>query len=121
MIAENHYLSHHDLDGDGKAELLFGITSDFSKYPRKIYAYYPAKDLLVSSTQLGGFIFGIIRKDINNDGFIEQMPVSYASGIIYPSEMKYHDNSAWFTALDRNPDYLFEPVEFTGNLPLWCR
>ncbi len=107
-----------DLDGDGKAELLFGITSGFSKYPRKIYAYYPAKDSLVSSPQLGGFILGIIQKDINNDGFCELMTVNYASGNIDPSEMKYHDNSAWLTVLDRNLEFLFEPKEFTGNLAL---
>ena len=107
-----------DLDGDGKAELIFGITSGFSKYPKKIYAYYPEKDSLVSSPQLGGFILGIIQKDINNDGFNELMTVNYASGNIDPSEMKYHDNSAWLTVLDRNLDYLFEPVEFAGNLAL---
>ena len=107
-----------DLDGDGKAELLFGITSGFSKYPRKIYAYYPAKDSLVSSPQLGGFILGIIQKDINNDGFSELIPLNYASGNIDPAEMKYHDNSAWFTVLDRNLEFMFEPVEYKGNLAL---
>jgi len=107
-----------DLDGDGKSELLFGVSSGFSKYPRKIYAYYPAKDSLVSSPQLGGFILGIIQKDINNDGFSELMPVNYASGNIDPSEMEYHDNSAWLTVLDRNLEFLFEPKEYTGNLTL---
>lgn len=107
-----------DLDGDGKEELLFGITSGFSKYPRKIYAYYPARDSLVSSPQLGGFILGIIQKDINNDGFRELMPLNYASGNIDPSEMKYHDNSAWLTVLDRNLEFLFEPKEYKGNLAL---
>ncbi|MDM8002135.1 MAG: histidine kinase [Bacteroidota bacterium] len=107
-----------DLDGDGKEELLFGITSGFSKYPRKIYAYYPARDSLVSSPQLGGFILGIIQKDINNDGFRELMPLNYASGNIDPSEMKYHDISAWLTVLDRNLEFLFEPKEYKGNLAL---
>lgn len=107
-----------DLDGDGKTELVFGITSGFSKYPKKIYAYYPAKDSLVSSPPLGGFILGIIQKDINNDGFGELIPVNYASGNIDPSEMKYHDNSAWFTVLDRNLEFLFEPKEYKGNLAL---
>ena len=107
-----------DLDGDGKVELIFGITSGFSKYPKKIYAYYPEKDSLVSSPQLGGFILGIIQKDINNDGFNELMTVNYASGNIDPSEMKYHDNSAWLTVHDRNLKFLFEPKEYTGNLAL---
>lgn len=105
-----------DLDGDSKVELIFGITSGFSKYPKKIYAYYPARDSLASSPSLGGFILSIVQKDLDGDGYSEIIPEVYASGNIDPSEMKYHDNSAWLTVLDRNLEYMFEPREYRGNL-----
>lgn len=105
-----------DLDGDGTAELLFGITSGFSKYPRKIYAYYPAKDSLVSSPPIGGFILDIVQEDIDGDGLSEILPSVYASANIPVSEMKYHDHSAWFTVLDKNLQFMSEPIEVRGNL-----
>lgn len=107
-----------DLDGDGFKELIFGVTSGFSKYPRKVYAYYVLRDSLVSSPDYGGFILGILQEDINFDGVREIIPYGYASGNIGQEEAKYHDQSAWLTVLDRNLDFMFEPREFRGRFAL---
>ena len=104
-----------DLDGDGRLELVFGIAAGFSKQPRKVYAYYPVNDSLVASSPVGGFMLGILQADLDDDGTMEIMPHGYAAGNIPPSMAKYHDESAWFTVLDRNLEPVFEPVPFSGN------
>ncbi|MFO7620493.1 MAG: histidine kinase [Bacteroidales bacterium] len=107
-----------DLDGDGFPEIIFGISTGFSKHPRKIYAYNTVTDSLISSPQCGGFLMGILQHDLNQDGFREIMPYSYASENIREDEMKYHDHSAWLTVLDRNLQFIFDPVELGGNFTM---
>lgn len=104
-----------DLDGDGYPELIFGISTGFSKHPRKVYAYNTVTETIISSPQCGGFMLGIVQHDLNNDGFMEIMPYGYASENIGRDEMKYHDYSAWLTVLDRNLQFVFDPVEFGGR------
>lgn len=107
-----------DLDGDGFPELIFGISTGFSKHPRKIYAYNTVTDTIISSPQCGGFMLGIIQHDLNHDGFREIMPYGYAAGNIGEDEMKLHDQSAWLTVLDRNLQFIFDPVEFRGSFTM---
>ena len=104
-----------DLDGDGFPELIFGIATGFSKHPRKVYAYNPVTDSIISSPQCGGFMLGIVQHDLNHDGFREIMPYGYAAENIGRDEMKHHDYSAWLTVLDRNLQFVFDPVEFAGR------
>jgi two-component sensor histidine kinase len=107
-----------DLDGDGFPELIFGISTGFSKHPRKIYSYNTVTGSVASSPQCGGFMLGIVQHDLNSDGFREIIPFGYASGNIGRDEMKHHDQSAWLTILDRNLQFVFDPVEFGGNFTL---
>ena len=104
-----------DLDGDGFPELIFGIATGFSKNPRKVYAFNPVTDSIISSPQCGGFMLGIVQHDLNHDGFREIMPYGYAAENIGRDEMKHHDYSAWLTVLDRNLQFVFDPVEFAGR------
>lgn len=104
-----------DIDGDGFPELIFGISTGFSKHPRKVYAYNTVTDTIISSPQCGGFMLGIVQHDLDNDGFREIMPYGYAAENISREEMKYHDYSAWLTVLDRNLQFVFDPVEFSGR------
>ena len=104
-----------DLDEDGTKELIFGITTGFSKYPRRVYAYYIKKDSLVVSPESSYFFLGLNQIDINNDGRKEILPWGYAAGNVKPEEAKIHDYSAFLLALDRNLQFLFEPVEFKGE------
>jgi len=107
-----------DLDGDGFPELIFGVATGFSKYPRKIYAYNSVTDSLISSPQCGGFMMGIIQHDLDFDGIREIMPFGYASGNIGEEEMEFHDQSAWLTVLDNNLKFVFDPVELEGNFTM---
>ena len=107
-----------DLDSDGFPELIFGISTGFSKHPRKIYAYNTVTDSIISSPHCGGFMLGIIQHDLNHDGFREIMPYGYAAENISEDELKHHDHSAWLTVLDRNLQFLFDPVEFNGSFTM---
>lgn len=104
-----------DLDSDGFPELIFGISTGFSKHPRKIYAFNTVTGSIVSSPQCGGFMLGIVQHDLNGDGFREIIPYGYAAENIGKEEMKHHDYSAWLTVLDRNLQFVFDPVEFGGS------
>lgn len=104
-----------DLDGDGLKELIFGITTGFSIYPRQVFAYDFKNNNLLSSPQNGYFIMGINQKDVTGDGKREIIPWGYAASNIQDSTAKYHDRSSWLMVLDRRLNFLFEPVEFKGQ------
>ena len=104
-----------DLDNDGIKELIFGISTGFSKYPRGVYAYYISKDSLVVSPESSYNIQGIYQADITGDGKKELLPWGFATGSIEPAEAQYHDCSSYLVALDRNLKFLFKPVEFWGK------
>jgi hypothetical protein len=107
-----------DLDGDGFPEVIFGISTGFSKHPRKVYAYNTVTDSLTASPDCGGFLLGILQHDLDGDGIREIIPYNYASGNIPVDEMKYHDQSAWLTILDRHLRFIFDPVELGGSFTL---
>lgn len=114
----DHYIvpaEMDDLDCDGIKELVFGINSGFSHYPRRVYAYYISQDSVVKSPDASYFLMGILQADIDGDSHNEIIPYGYASENIAPEEAKYHDYSSWLMVLDRNLKFLFEPVEFPGS------
>lgn len=103
-----------DLDDDGTKELIFGITTGFSEYPRQVYAYFIDKDSLVVSPSASYFLLGILQADVTGDGKKEILPYGYAACNVGPEEARYHDHSAFMMVLDRNLKFLFEPMEFPG-------
>jgi hypothetical protein len=104
-----------DLNGDGEKELIFGIGSGFSKYPRNVYAYFISKDSLIVSPESSYFISNILQADINNDGKKEIIPYGYAASNVSPENARYHDYSSFIMVLDQNLKFLFNPVEFRGR------
>jgi len=103
-----------DLTGDGSAELIFGIGTGFSLYPRRIYAYDQVRDSFIVSPNSGYFINGILQEDITGDTKKEIMPYGYATGNISDSSVPYSDSKVWLMVLDRNLQFLFDPVSFEG-------
>jgi hypothetical protein len=101
-----------DLDGDGTKELIFGIGTGFSVYPRNVFAYFIEEDSLIMSPESSYLILDILQSDINRDGQQEIIPYGYAAGNVEPGEAKYHDYSSYLMVLDQNLEFLFEPVEF---------
>ncbi len=104
-----------DLDGDGIKELIFGIGSGYSEYPRRVYSYYIHKDSLVTSPESSYFIWRILQADINGDGKREIIPYGYATTNISPEKAVYHDFSSFLIVLDQNLRFLFPPLEFPGR------
>lgn len=104
-----------DLDLDGSKELIFGIGSGFSLYPRNVFAYYISKDSLVKSPESSYFIQGILQADITDDGKKEIIPYGYATANVKPEKARYHDYSSYLMILDNNLKFLFNPIEFKGR------
>ncbi len=113
-----------DLDNDGSKELIFGIGSGFSIYPRKVFAYNIIKDTLESSPESSFFIFEILQCDVNGDDKKEIIPYGYATCNVSPGNAKYHDCSNFLIVLKNDLKFLFEPVEFKGEYghlkPIFC-
>lgn len=107
-----------DLDGDGVKELIFGIGSGFSEYPRNVFAYFISKDSLIQSPESSYFISQILQADINNDGKKEIIPFGYAASNVSPETARYHDFSSFLMVLDQNLKFLFNPIEFKGRYSL---
>lgn len=104
-----------DLDNDGTKELIFGIGSGFSVYPRKVYAYFIKNDSLVCSPESSYFIYYLFQADINGDGTNEIIPYGYATSNVKPGNAKYHDYSNFLMVLGNDLKFLFEPIEFKGE------
>jgi hypothetical protein len=104
-----------DFNNDGRKELIFGIGSGFSRYPRTVYAYYIDKDSLVASPESSYFISELSLHDLTGDGRREIIVNGYATGNISPDIATYHDHSNWLMVLDQELNFLFEPVEIPGR------
>ncbi|HLP72917.1 MAG TPA: hypothetical protein VK155_08455, partial [Bacteroidales bacterium] len=107
-----------DLDGDGIKELIFGISSGFSIFPRNVFAYYISKDSLIKSPESSYFISYILQADFNNDGRKEIIPYGYATSNIGPEKAEFHDHSSFLMVLDQNLKFLFRPIEFKGEFSI---
>ncbi len=104
-----------DLDGDGTKELIFGIFTGYSLFPRQVFAYFIDRDSLITSPESYFQFSDILQADITGDGKREIILSGSASGNIAPNLTKYHDYSNWLMVLDQNLQFLFEPVEIPGR------
>ncbi len=103
-----------DLTSDGFGELIFGIGTGYSLYPRQVYAYDMARDTIWSSPQSGFFISGIIQEDIDSDARNEIIVTGYASGNVHDSSVPYPDWNSYLMVLNRKLQFEFDPVLFPG-------
>ncbi|MCX6246158.1 MAG: histidine kinase [Bacteroidetes bacterium] len=102
-----------DLNGDGYKELIFGITTGFSVFPRNVYAYDIVHDTLIRSPRSGFQLQQLLQEDITGDSKNEILAGGYSAGNTrktYP----YSDSSSWLMVFDRSLNFLFKPVEFPG-------
>jgi hypothetical protein len=104
-----------DLTGDGSGELIFGIGTGYSLYPRRIYAYDRVRDTFFMSPPSGYYLQGILQIDIAGDEKKEIIPYGYASGNFADSAVPCSDQKNWLLVLDQNLHYVFNPVPFPGR------
>jgi hypothetical protein len=104
-----------DLNGDGKLELIFGVTTGFSVFPRNIFAYYIEQDSVVMSPESYFALSDMVLADITGNGSKEILLSGYAPSNISPDDATYHDHSNWIMVLDQNLKFLFEPIEIPGQ------
>jgi len=103
-----------DFDRDGQKELLFGIGSGFSLYPRNVFAYYIEQDSLIRSPASSANINYMTLEDIDGDQIPEILLGTHASANVSPDEDSLHDESNWMMVLDQDLNFAFPPVEIPG-------
>jgi hypothetical protein len=104
-----------DLDHDGKKEVIFGISSGFSLFPRSVYAYFPGCDSLVKSPKSCAGFNRLLQADIDGDGKTEIIPVEGASANCDTTMTGYNDNSCWLMILDNHLNFKYKPREYPGR------
>jgi len=104
-----------DINGDGYLEIYFYISSGYSYFPRKIYAYNIVNDTLYSSPESGAKFMSPNFFDFENDNSPELYFTTFATDNYDSSDdvNNYPDTSAWFMLLDKNLKFIFDPIEFT--------
>lgn len=104
-----------EMTGDGKGDLVFGINTGFSRYPRNIFIYDIVNDILKSSPTSGAFLGGLYLENLDEDPFPEILLSTSATDNFNKESQAYHDSCSWLMVLDHNLDFLFPPVEFPGR------
>jgi hypothetical protein len=103
-----------DLTHDGYPELIFGVGTGYSLFPRRIIAFDMYRDTLLSSPESGYFINEILQADITGDGINELLPYGYAAANTSDSLTAYSDQNSWLMALNQRLEFVFDPVKFPG-------
>jgi hypothetical protein len=110
-LPEVHPFGLTDPDRDGSLELVFSIITGFSKQPRNIYTYNIRKQVLLKSTESGASVMDPRLIDLDQDSFPEIIFNTLAVGNL-DSLFPYTDQYSWLMVLDKNLDFLFNPVKF---------
>jgi hypothetical protein len=100
----------HDIDGNGKDEIILTINAGYSLQPRKILSYEFTTGNLKTSPLIGGFIGVSEIKDIDNDGKSEILIQSHSTDN-YKTPVPYSDNSSWSLIFDHNLNIVYTPIE----------
>jgi hypothetical protein len=108
-----------DLDGDGQKELIFGISSGFSLYPRNVYAYFPGRDSLIISPPSCIPFHALLQADTDSDGIGEIILHNTAPSNCDPSLHPYHDHSSWQVILDNQLRFKHAPREYPGRYSIY--
>ena len=92
-------------------DLIFLITTGFSKQPRNVYRYLIAEDSLIKSPENGVVLTGCRIADINCDSLPELLLDVRAAGN-FDENFPFTDQYSWLMVLNNNLKFLFPPVQF---------
>ena len=104
-----------DMTGDRAGDLVFGINTGFSRYPRNVFIYNIQKDTLMSSPKSGAFLGSLYLENLDEDPFSEIILNTSATDNFNDVSIPYSDSSSWLMVLDHDLDFMFPPVEFPGR------
>ncbi|MDZ4204934.1 MAG: VCBS repeat-containing protein [Bacteroidales bacterium] len=104
----------HDMNGDGFQDLVFGVYTTFSAYPRKVYIYDIFNNVLLRSDHFGAGISGLHLHDFDRDGKMSIVVENHSYGNTKDSTVAYNDHRTWLMVYDHNLKFRFEPVEIPG-------
>jgi two-component sensor histidine kinase len=106
-------IGFYDVNGDGKDELYFGMTTGFSADPRRVYYFDLVHKTLEYSEFTGMICLNPKMTDIDGNGRPEIFGLMSACGN-YGREVPYSDSSTWFMVFNEHLKFEFPPVEFRG-------
>jgi two-component sensor histidine kinase len=105
-----------DENGDGFEDLVFSISSGFSRQPRNVFIYDLKNDTLRKSPASAVFISNIFLQDLDNDRYQEIILSTFAADNYNGDPYPYSDSSCWLMILDHTLNFMFQPVEFPGPI-----
>jgi len=110
-----------DLNNDGRKEIVFFITSGYSLQPRNVYAWDVKNDTIISSPESYARISWVELEDLDNDGMMEIIISTAATGNTKNPNLPFNDQSAWLMVLDNQLKHKYMPLEFKGygNNPMF--
>lgn len=93
------------------SDLVFCITTGFSRQPRNVYRYSVKEDSIIKSPESGIPIIDCNMSDINNDSIPELLLNLLASGNM-DEKFPFTDRYAWLMVLNQELRFIFPPVQF---------
>ena len=102
-LSKNHY------------DLVFFISTGFSKQPRNVYRYMIAEDSIIKSPESAVVVAGCRIADINNDSLPELLLDVNAAGN-FDEGFPFTDQYSWLMVLNKNLKFIFPPVQL-GKYP----
>ena len=95
-------------------DLIFIISTGYSKQPRKLYRYLISEDSLIKSPESSIVLTDCHVTDINNDYLPEFILNVLATGN-YEEDVPYTDRYSWLMVMDHKLRFLFPPVKFSRH------
>ncbi|OFY68773.1 MAG: hypothetical protein A3G23_02985 [Bacteroidetes bacterium RIFCSPLOWO2_12_FULL_37_12] len=100
-----------DMDNDGFREAVFSLCAGFSLQPRNVYSFNIRKKTWSKSPKAGSASNELIFYNMTEDS-TDEIILSTVWAVGNGSQGPYPDESAWLMVLNKNLQFLFEPVEF---------
>lgn len=103
------------LDNDGGNEILLGLRSGYSVYPRSLLIFDFNEMKITKKFETGAPFINILTTDFNNDGKKEIVLLTYTSGNTQRNAL-YNDHTSWVFYLDDKLN-LTTPSKQFGTYP----
>lgn len=106
-------IGFYDVNGDGKDEFYFGISTGFGEDPRRVFYFDLVHRTLESSLFTGIICLYPKMTDVEGNGKPKIFGMMSACGN-FGRTVPYSDSSTWFMVFNEHLRFDFPPVEFHG-------